>query len=31
LLPTIAVGIGEKFWIELGWLGAAIGLKGKDV
>jgi len=30
LIPTIAVGIGDNFWIELGWLGVAIGLKGKD-
>lgn len=30
LLPTIAIGIGDKLWVELGWLGVAIGLKARE-
>ena len=27
LLPTIAIGIGDKLWVEIAWLGFAVGIK----
>jgi hypothetical protein len=30
LLPTIAIGIGEHFWVEIAWLGVAIGFHGSE-
>jgi hypothetical protein len=27
LLPTIAAGIGDKLWVEIAWLGFAVGIK----
>ena len=27
LLPTIALGHGDKLWAEIAWLGVAFGVK----
>ena len=30
LIPTIAVGIGDKLWVEIAGLGFAVGIKKGD-
>ena len=27
LLPTVAIGRGDKLWAELAWFGVAVGIK----
>ena len=27
LFPTVAIGIGDKFWVEIAWLNGAVGIK----
>jgi hypothetical protein len=31
ILPALAIGIGDEFWIEIAWLGFAIGITGASL